>query len=150
MPVSDLTGEAEGEDCPEPLIADPHDQWCGTRGWLRVPQSVTGTRFCARQTNTWQYVLAKWGSTNGYAVGVGPAFGAFCLLNNSLSTQSPVTTGVWHHIAIARDLPYMVQYLDGVAVHTVNPIHERCSGAECLRDRRPGSGVSQSTVRWVD
>ena len=28
----------------EPPYADPHVRWCGTRGWLGDPQSVTGTR----------------------------------------------------------------------------------------------------------
>ena len=36
-PVSDLTAHAVGEDCSEPPVADPHDRWCGSRGWpLRV------------------------------------------------------------------------------------------------------------------
>ena len=32
-PVSDLTANAVGDDRSEPPVADPHDPWCGSRGW---------------------------------------------------------------------------------------------------------------------
>ena len=63
--VSDLTAHAVGEDCSEPPVADPHDRWCGRRGWpSRVSPGEPIIRFAeaARQVSALLNIISS--STN--------------------------------------------------------------------------------------